>query len=119
MSRIDVLFGSANYSSIFQIDSPPRNGIYMDIQTEEISMKTKVQGWGNSQGLRLNKQIMEEAQISVGDEVDLCVREGAIVIEPVKKIRGRHNLADLVKQIPADYKPEEAEWGRPSGKEVW
>ena len=82
-------------------------------------MKTKVQGWGNSQGLRLNKQIMKEAGISVGDEVDLCVREGAIVIEPVKKIRGRHSLKELVKQIPADYKAEEVDWGRSSGKEAW
>ncbi|MDA3924183.1 MAG: AbrB/MazE/SpoVT family DNA-binding domain-containing protein [Kiritimatiellae bacterium] len=82
-------------------------------------MITKVQGWGNSQGLRLNKQILKEANISVGDEVDLCVREGAIVIEPVKRLRGAHTLEELVSKIPADYKPSEVNWGEPSGMEAW
>ena len=82
-------------------------------------MITKVQGWGNSQGLRLNKQILKEANISVGDEVDLCVREGAIVIEPVKRLPGAHNLKELVAEIPADYKPSEVNWGEPSGREAW
>jgi len=82
-------------------------------------MITKVQGWGNSQGLRLNKQILKEANISVGDEVDLCVREGAIVIEPVKQLRGAHTLEELVSKIPSDYKTNEINWGGPSGMEVW
>lgn len=82
-------------------------------------MITKVQGWGNSQGLRLNKQILKEANISVGDDVDLCVREGAIVIVPIKRLRGAHNLKELVAKIPADYKPTEVNWGEPSGMEVW
>ena len=47
-------------------------------------MITKVQSWGNSQGLRLNRQVLEQAHISVGDEVDLSVREGVIVIAPAK-----------------------------------
>ncbi len=82
-------------------------------------MITKVQSWGNSQGLRLNKQILEEANISVGDEVELCVREGAIVIQPIRHIRGSHDLKKLVKLIPKNYQPDELNWGSPAGKEVW
>jgi len=32
-------------------------------------MVTRVQKWGNSQGLRLSKQVLSELDISVGDEV--------------------------------------------------
>jgi antitoxin component of MazEF toxin-antitoxin module len=32
-------------------------------------MITKIQNWGNSQGLRLAKQVLEDAHISVGEEV--------------------------------------------------
>lgn len=82
-------------------------------------MVTKVQKWGNSQGLRFTKTILEEAQISVGDEVHVLVEDGQIVIRPVHKIRGKYQLQDLVSQIPETYELEELDWGTPTGKEVW
>ncbi len=82
-------------------------------------MITKVQSWGNSQGLRLNRQTLDEAHIAVGDEVDLTVREGVIVIAPAKRVRGGHNLNRLVARIPKDYKPDPVEWGESVGREVW
>jgi antitoxin MazE len=82
-------------------------------------MITKIQSWGNSQGLRLNKQVLEEARISVGDEVDLAVRDGVILLVPMKRVRGGQDLKKLVAQIPKDYRPEEVDWGAPSGREVW
>ncbi|MCD4748662.1 MAG: AbrB/MazE/SpoVT family DNA-binding domain-containing protein [Thermoanaerobaculales bacterium] len=75
-------------------------------------MITKVQRWGNSQGLRLNKQVLEEAHISVGDEVDLAVRGGVILLRPVRRVRGGQDLKKLVAQIPKDYKPGEIDWGQ-------
>jgi len=82
-------------------------------------MVTKVQRWGNSQGLRLNRQLLEGARIAVGDEVDVAVREGAIVITPVCRVRGKCDLRQLVARIPKGYKPRETDWGTPAGKEVW
>lgn len=82
-------------------------------------MVTKVQKWGNSQGLRLSKQLLDDAQISVGDEVDVAVRDGVIVVAPAKHPRGKYSLQQLVKRIPKDYRGKELEWGRPAGKEVW
>jgi antitoxin MazE len=82
-------------------------------------MVTKVQKWGNSQGLRLSRQLLEDAQIAVGDEVEVGVRDGVIVVAPVKRPKGRHNLPELVRRIPKDYQAEELDWGRPAGKEVW
>jgi len=82
-------------------------------------MVTKVQSWGNSQGLRLNRQVLEEAHISVGDEVDLTVHDGVILIAPARRVRGRCNLKSLVARIPHDFRPQEVGWGEPVGREVW
>jgi antitoxin MazE len=82
-------------------------------------MIAKVQKWGNSQGLRLSKDLLSEAEIEVGDAVDVVVRQGALVVTPVRRVRGRHNLRELVSRIPKDYKPEEVDWGLPVGREVW
>jgi antitoxin MazE len=82
-------------------------------------MVTKIQKWGNSQGLRLAKQVLEDAHISVGDEVDVTTRDGMIVIAPTRRIRGKQSLQELVSRIPKDYETEEVDWGEPVGREVW
>lgn len=82
-------------------------------------MVTKVQKWGNSQGLRLAKQLLEDAQISVGDDVDVTTQDGVIIIAPVKRVRGKRSLQDLVSRIPKDYQPAEVDWGEPVGRETW
>ncbi len=81
-------------------------------------MVTKVQSWGNSQGLRLSKQVLEEAHLSVGDNVDVAVCDGVIMIRPTKRSREKVSLRELVAQIPNDYKPEEIDWGASVGREV-
>jgi antitoxin MazE len=82
-------------------------------------MITKIQKWGNSQGVRLNKTLLSDAEIEVGDAVDVAVRDGALVVTPVCRIRGGHDLEQLVGRIPKGYKPEELDWGPPVGREVW
>jgi len=82
-------------------------------------MVTKVQKWGNSQGLRLAKQVLEEAHISVGDPVDVSTRDGVIVIAPARRVRGKQSLQELVSRIPKNYKAEEVDWGTPVGREDW
>jgi len=82
-------------------------------------MVTKIQKWGNSQGLRLARQVLEDARLSVGDEVDVTIRDGMIVIAPVRRIRGKQSLQKLVSRIPKNYGPKEVDWGKPVGREVW
>ena len=82
-------------------------------------MVTRVQKWGNSQGLRLTKQVLEDAGIVIGDEVDVTARDGIIVITPVRRVRGKQSLQELVSGIPENYKSSEMEWGKPVGREVW
>jgi len=80
---------------------------------------SKVQKWGNSQGLRFTKTILQEAQINVGDEVNVSVQKGRIIVEPMSKVRGRYNLKELVSRMPKVSQTDEIKWDPPVGKEVW
>ncbi len=82
-------------------------------------MQTKIQKWGNSQGLRIPKVVLDEIQSSIGDEVEVYSQEGKIIIEPVKRIKGKISLKSLVNKIPKNYKTQEVDWGKPLGKEEW
>jgi antitoxin MazE len=80
-------------------------------------MLTKVQKWGNSQGVRLSLRVLEEASIAVGDEVEVTVQNGRVV-SPSGSIRGRYRLVELVARMPAGYEPLEEDWGAPVGRET-
>ncbi len=82
-------------------------------------MVKKIKKWGNSQGLRLSKQVLEDARLAVGDEVDVLTRDGTIFIAPARRVRGKRNLQELVSRIPKGYKAEETDWGKPLGREAW
>ncbi|TYQ31306.1 AbrB/MazE/SpoVT family DNA-binding domain-containing protein [Pseudanabaena sp. UWO310] len=82
-------------------------------------MLVKVQKWGNSQGIRLSKEVLAEANILVGDALEIVTTKEQIVIKPIRKIRGKYDLKDLVSQIPSNYKIPEEDWGSPVGLEVW
>ncbi len=82
-------------------------------------MVTKVQKWGNSQGFRLSKELLEQAHIHIGDEVNVVVQKNMIILKPAHRVRGKYDLKNLVARMPKHYKPKEEDWGLPTGKEVW
>lgn len=82
-------------------------------------MVTKIRKWGNSQGLRFPLEILKQASISVGEEVDISAKQGSITIKPAMRNRGKYSLTDLVGKIPGNYKVGETNWGNPVGNEVW
>ena len=77
----------------------------------------KVQKWGNSQGLRLPRRILDLAGIGVGDDVEITVSDHEIVVKKVD--RPKYDLAELVARIPTGYKAEEVDFGPPVGRETW
>lgn len=80
-------------------------------------MHGKISKWGNSQGLRLSKDVLELACIQVGDEVEITVAEGEILLKKVP--RAKYDLAELVSRIPKDYQTEEVDFGASVGREEW
>jgi len=75
-------------------------------------MVTKIKKWGNSQGLRLPKHVLEDTRLEVGDEVDVLSRDGIIVIAPVRRARGNISLKSLIASIPKGH-AERRSPGRP------
>ena len=80
-------------------------------------MVTKVQKWGNSQGLRLAKHVLENAQIEIGDDVEIIIGENQITLKKVAK--PKFNLAEMVTRMPSTYKIKEETFGKPVGREEW
>ena len=74
---------------------------------------------GNSQGIRIPKNLLENSHIKIGEEVTISANNGKIIVEPTHKIRGKYNIKDLISKMPEDYEVEEENWGIPSGREVW
>lgn len=81
-------------------------------------MTAKISKWGNSQGLRVPKDIMENLHLRVGDTVNITVENNKVIIEPIKHKKEKYNLNELVAKIPSDYKTKE-EFNYTLGKEEW
>ena len=81
-------------------------------------MTVNIQKWGNSQGIRIPKHMLEELTWSDNETVDISVADGKIIIERVTA-SGKKNIKELFEGFKGTYKPSEFDWGKPSGREVW
>ena len=79
-------------------------------------MRTVVKKWGNSASVRIPAAIMEAAHLDLDDAVDVREESGRIVIEPTR--RKEYDLTELVKGITRENLHDEADFGKPVGKEV-
>lgn len=50
-------------------------------------MTATVSKWGNSQGFRIPKDVMENLHISIGDKVDIEIKGEVAITKPIKKKR--------------------------------
>jgi antitoxin MazE len=79
-----------------------------------------IQKWGNSQGIRLPKHILESCELEVGDTLQIEVKGKKLMLsaEDKHKRRGQYKLEELLAQIPTGFKNQETDWGTPMGKEI-
>lgn len=85
-----------------------KGGIYMQAQVKE---------WGNSQGIRLPKEVLKSAGIGLNEFLDVTVSDGAITL--VKSFRHKtleERAAEFDGKLMLD---GEYDWGEPAGREVW
>ncbi len=80
-------------------------------------MTTSIQKWGNSQGVRIPKMLLDAVKWSENEEVTITVYDGKLIIEKAKK--ERESIMELFENYEEEYTPEEVDWGKPEGKEVW
>lgn len=69
--------------------------------------KMKLRKIGNSQGLILPSEILEELGLTQGSEIELSIEENAIVIIPPPP-----SLDDLIATVPKGHKFTEIKVGR-------
>ena len=81
-------------------------------------MTAKISKWGNSQGLRMPKDIMDSLHLQIGDNVNITMLDGKVILEPMKNDILNYDLNELVSKIPSDYKASE-EFDTIVGKEEW
>ena len=81
-------------------------------------MTATISTWGNSQGLRFPKDIMNQLSLSIGDKVKIFVENHQIVLEPIKPKRKKIDINNLVKDISLEYNASEI-FNNKIGKEEW
>jgi antitoxin MazE len=79
-------------------------------------MRVVVKKWGNSAAVRIPSGIMEAAQLSLDETVDVREEGGRIVIEPVP--HDKYDLAQLLAGITPENLHTEVDFGAPVGKEL-
>lgn len=58
---------------------------------------------------RFTGQGLYDAHLPVGNEVKVVARDGVIVVTPIKRVRDKNSLPNLVSRISKDYKTEEVD----------
>jgi antitoxin MazE len=78
--------------------------------------RVKVVKWGNSQAVRLPKDVLKLARLREGDELTVWVENGRIALEAATP---EIKLEKLVAGITPRNRHREQDLGRPVGNEVW
>lgn len=80
-------------------------------------MQAQVKAWGNSQGIRLSKDILQSAGISLDEILDVSVSNGVItLVKPNRHKTLEERAAEYNGKLMLD---GEYDWGEPVGREVW
>lgn len=80
-------------------------------------MQAQVKEWGNSQGIRLSREILKSAGIELNEVLDVTVSNGVItLVKPFRHKTLEERAAEYNGKLMLD---GEYDWGEPVGREVW
>lgn len=103
------------------LDTREKAGYTLDIRDMIIQggvfMVTQVKTWGNSQGVRLSKEILRNAGIGNNDFLSIELLDGNIVLKKTFKHR---TLEERAAEFNGKIGPyDEYDWGQSHGRERW
>lgn len=94
-------------------------------QEKKYTIQTNIRRWGNSQGIRLPKEIMSQMNLQENDTIGINIYDGIMTIEKVNKSK----YLNLTERLEAFYKrpideiyvesTQEVDVGDPKGSEIW
>ena len=80
-------------------------------------MQAQIKAWGNSQGIRIPKNILQEANVAIDDILDVKVVNGMItLVKPSRHKTLEERAVEFDGKLNLD---GEYDWGKPVGREVW
>ncbi len=80
-------------------------------------MTAQVKAWGNSQGIRIPKEALRDADFAIDDTLDIRVSSGMItLVKPFRHKTLEERAAEFGGKLDLD---GEFDWGEPAGREVW
>ena len=82
-------------------------------------MKTSITKWGNSQGVRLPKSLLNSVSLSDSDIVEITAENNRIIIKKAEEKRKHKSIQERFKHFSGEYEPIEIDWGDPVGEEIW
>lgn len=81
-------------------------------------MTTNIQKWGNSQGVRIPKILLDAVKWNENEEIVILVENDKIIIEKAQN-KERKNIKELFEDYEGEYEPVQMDWGDPVGEEIW
>lgn len=83
-----------------------------------MALTTTISKWGNGQGVRIPKNILDFLNWNDCEKVEIIAEEDCIKIKKVST-KKRKNIKELFENYNEVYEKETIEWGEPIGKEIW
>ena len=80
-------------------------------------METRLQKWGNSNGIRIPNALLEDLKIKTNDKVNIEKQDDKIVISKVKS--SKISLKDLFDKYNGENLSNDFSWDDPKGREIW
>lgn len=80
-------------------------------------MNITLQKWGNSQGIRIPKYILDSIKWKLNEELEIYFEDGKIIIE--KQENHKKNINELFAKYDEEYIETDVYWGVPVGEELW
>jgi len=80
-------------------------------------MVAQVKSWGNSQGIRLSRELLDSIGVHVNDMLKVEVKNGDIILSKTFKHKTLEERAAEYNGKIGPY--EEYDWGEPQGRELW
>ena len=84
-----------------------------------MTLLSTISKWGNGQGIRLPKTLLELLKWENNDKLEIIVENENIRIKKINSTKKRKNIKELFTNYEREYEVQEIDWGEPEGKEIW
>ena len=78
---------------------------------------SKIQKWGNSQGIRIPKKMLETLNLKVNDSILIEEEEDCLKIKKIETELS--NIEKLFLNYDGEYEKIDLDWDNEVGKEIW